>query len=218
MNDVRSRLVLDFTPGNRVVVVKTISYKRSNLNGRYGTVVSVCRFDENKLEVKLDDIRNPLSAIGHFYFYPDELSIQAKSILDVMEGDIMQNVVNYFNIAKVQYLDSNKPSGHVYANFDMSLKVGDLCVVKSLHHGLGLARVVEIEDKNNIQISREIVARVDTSDYDMRVEARKNTAELKAKMQERAKKLQDIALYKMLAKEDSEMAELLSRYESLPLY
>jgi hypothetical protein len=52
--------------------------------------------------------------------------------------------------------------------------------------------------------------------FDYRVSVRKQAAELKAKMQERAKQLQDIALYQMLAKEDSEMMELLGQFQSLP--
>lgn len=91
-------------------------------------------------------------------------------------------------------------------------------MVKSLHHGYGLAIVTEILHQNDIQTPREIVAKVDTEAYDNREKSRKLAAELKAKMQERAKQLQDIALYQMLAKEDSEMQDLLNCYQNLPLF
>ena len=130
----------------------------------------------------------------------------------------MQNITNYLNIATIKYLDSDKVSNYKYANFDPTLSVNDFCVVKSLNHGLGLARVVEIIDQNDLALVREIAAKVDMQDYDFRVAARKDAAELKAKMQERAKKLQDIALYQMLAKDDPEMQDLLNRYQNLPMF
>ena len=83
-------------------------------------------------------------------------------------------------------------------------------------HGMGLATVIEIVDRNDIETQREVVAKVYTGGYDSRVALRAKVAELKAKMQERAKKLQDVALYQMLAKEDTEMAALLQEYQSLP--
>jgi hypothetical protein len=64
-------------------------------------------------------------------------------------------------------------------------------------------------------MSREVVCKIDTTDYKARVETRKKAAELKAKMQERAKKLQDIAIYKMLAEKDDEMAQLLADFTNL---
>lgn len=46
---------------------------------------------------------------------------------------------------------------------------------------------------------------------------RNKAAELKAKMEARAKQLQDIALYKMLAENDPDMAELLNEYQAIPM-
>jgi tRNA A37 N6-isopentenylltransferase MiaA len=45
---------------------------------------------------------------------------------------------------------------------------------------------------------------------------RAKAVELKAKMEARAKQLQDIALYQMLAKDDPDMAELLKEYQDIP--
>lgn len=204
--------------GVRVEVVGRSSYKKYDYRGKIGTVVKNNYDMYGKILVKLDLIRNPYGASGNFYFKPYELSLVNESNNEILEDNIMQNVVNYFNIARIQYLVNRTPSNHYYANFDHSLAVGNLCVVKSLHHGLGLAKVVEILNQNDIPTPREIVARVDTQDYDFRVAARKDAAELKGKMQERAKQLQDIALYQMLAKEDTEMQELLNRYQNLPLF
>lgn len=201
--------------GTRVVVnSKCVSYKRSPVTGFTGTVVNNSSYGAfGKLAVELYNRRNPMSASGCFYFRPEELDI----VDDNMEENNMQNITNYINIVRIQYLNSNTQSGYYYANFDATLKEGDLVVVKSLNHGLGLAKVTEIVDATDIGTPREIVAKVDTADYDTRVATRKAAAELKAKMDQRAKQLQDVALYQLLAEKDSEMAALLAQYRDLSL-
>ena len=207
-----------FSPGTRVEVAGCMSYKKYDYRGKVGTVVTNQYGAYGKIIVKLDGERNPYSGTGNFYFKPRELTLVNESNTDILEENTMQNVVNYFNIVKIKYLDSAYTTKHDYANFDTSLKVGDLCVVKSLNHGLGLARVTEVIDRNDIKTSREIVAKVDTEHYDSRVESRKQAAELKALMEERARQLQDIALYQMLAEKDLHMQDLLNRFNSLPQY
>lgn len=200
-------------PDIRVRVLAHSRYKKDNLLNLCGTM----RTDQSQLYgtilVRLDGLENDRSHTGCFYFKPDELEILNDNI---MEEKSMNNITNYLNIAKIQYLDNDMPSRYDYANFDQELKTGDLCVVNSAHHGLGLALVVEIQDRNNVELQREIVTKVDINAFNERVNIRKQATELKAKMQERAKQLQDIALYQMLAKEDSEMMELLGRFQSLP--
>lgn len=209
-----------FKKDTRVKVVNNRSYKSVNYTGLLGTVRGNQYASYGKIMVRLDDARNYRSATGCFYFKPYELAIVTDDgdTIDILEENNMQNITNYVNVARIQYLDNSTPSNHYYANFDCTLAVGNLCVVKSLNHGLGLAKVVEIIEQNDIKTPREIVARVDTQDYDYRVAARKDAAELKAKMQERAKQLQDIALYQMLAEKDPEMQDLLNRYQSVPLF
>lgn len=208
-----------FRKGARVKVVRCTSYKKHNYEGKLGTVVLNQYGPYGKIVVDLDDERNSIGYTGHFYFKPHELVLIREVNNDLLKEHTMQNnVINYLNIAKIQYLDNHSPSTHNYANFDLDLKEGDLCVVKSLNHGLGLAKVIDIIEQNDIETPREIVAKVYTDDYDRRVAARKDAAELKSKMQERAKKLQDIALYQMLAKDDPEMQELLNRFQNLPQY
>lgn len=207
-----------FDTDTRVRVIRCSSYKKYDYTGLLGTVVSNRYGAYGSIVVKLDGATNPYSGTGRFYFKPHELEIVKECNNDILEENNMQNIINYFNIVKIQYLDNSTPSRWEYANFDSGLKVGDLCVVKSAHHGLGLAKVVEIIDRNDAEVTREIVAKVDTEMYDFRVKARKEAAELKAKMQERAKQLQDVMLYQMLAKEDPEMQSMLERYQDLPQF
>lgn len=199
-------------PGTSVRILGQSRYKKHELIGKLGTIVLDQHVAYGTIQVKIPGVLNRRSCTGNHYFTPAELEI----LDDEKENENMNNITNYLNLAAIRYLDNDKPNCFYYANFDAELKVGDLCVVKSLNHGLGLALVVEIQNRNDIELQREIVAKVDTYAFDERVKVRKQAAELKAKMQERAKQLQDIALYQMLAKEDSEMKELLGQFQSLP--
>lgn len=201
-----------FEPGTRVRVVKQIGYSRYRLLNKIGVI----KFTEyGKFAVKFDDVCNLGTSLGVFYISGENLKLVNTNDNDILEENNMPNITNYLNIAKIQYTDNTATSRYDYANFDPELKVGDLCVVMSVSHGLGLAKVVEIIDQNDIETPREIVARVNADAYYERVNVRSKAVELKAKMQERAKKLQDIALFQMLAKEDSEMAEMLKAYQGL---
>ena len=130
----------------------------------------------------------------------------------------MQNSIsNYLNIAKIKFIDNSYSTTktYEYANFEPGLTVGDICVVKTAHHGLGVAKVEEIVERNDIATQREIVAIVNTDAYNERVANRTKAAELKIKMQERVKQLQDVALYKMMAENDPAMMEMLKEYQSI---
>lgn len=208
--------ITGFEAGMRVKVSRQRKYKSYNLANKIGTVTHVYGGD---IRVKFDDLSNRMSASGDFYFKASELcliNVDDNNII-MEENNTMSKITNYLNAVKIQYVDGSAPSSYIYANFEPDLKVGDLCVIQSAHHGLGLARVTEVIESNNFDISsREVVAKVYDDFYKERVTNRKKAAEIKAKMQERAKQLQDIALYQMLAKDDPEMMELLNAYHAVP--
>ncbi len=200
--------------GSRVIIVGQGSYKQC-LIGKTGEVRSVYA---GNVGVLLDGTRNERSGYGRFYFDGHQLKVldDNDDITEDMEDKNMSAITNYVNIAKIQYIDNTKPSVHSYANFDTGLAVGDLCVIQSASHGIGLAKVTEIIDENDVALTREVVAKVDLDYFNERVKVRNQAAQLKAKMEERAKQLQDIALYQMLANDDPDMMKLLKEYQSLP--
>lgn len=209
----------DFVEGMRVIVRNPYRYRTEQLYGLIGTVAND---HGTNVAVILDTVKNPRSSYGRYYFKPYDLEVVDDPNNKNMEENInMSNVpkiTNYFNAVKIQYLDNTSPSSYIYANFIADIKVGDMCVIKSANHGFGLAKVVEVIDRNDYDVcSREVVAVVDTRDYDERVTTRAKASELLNTMKERAKKLQDIALYQMLAENDPEMAELLKEYKGLTL-
>lgn len=200
----------------RVRVISQGRYKKANIVGRFGTV----RTDNSiydTLGIALDDIRNNYSALGVFYLKPNEIEVVTDN--DIMEENNMainvDNITGYTQAIKIKFVDDSRPCGYVYASFEPELKVGDLVVVKPAHHDISLARVEEILEGTDYETKREVISKVDTAAYNARVKLRNQTAELKAKMQERAKQLQDIALYQMLAKDDPAMQALLDEYQAL---
>jgi hypothetical protein len=185
------------------------------------TVIENCYNAFGKIKVELDTVRNPGVKHGCFYFQPYELEVVNETNDDILEENTMNNnnkndITNYLNTVKVKFVDDNKFSSNKYANFDSTIATGDMVVLNTPYAGLELATVVEIIDSNDVGCTGEVVAKVDTTAYDARVANRAKAAELKAKMKERAKQLQDIALYQMLAKDDPAMLELLSEYQAIP--
>lgn len=201
--------------GKRVRIIENSTYHRGDLIGAAGTVRSC--WGSAGIGVKLDFYTNDNSKYGYFYFKISELEfIDEPSTNTEKEQKQMQKITKYLNIAEIEFLNEQTAFRTFdYANFDPDLKEGDLCVVATARHGLALANVVSIKASADKALEREIVAKVDTKEYSNRVETRQKAAELKAKMQERAKALQDLVLYQTLAKEDPEMAQLLQDFKDL---
>jgi hypothetical protein len=207
-----------FKRGTRIRVVKCCSYTKDNLTGENGTVIENGYYVYGKIKVELDTVRNPRAHHGCFYFQPHELEVVNETNDDILEENTMNNnnITNYLNLVKIEYVEDNKLSNHTYANFDGSIVKGDMVIVSTPYAGLALGTVVEVIERNDVNTTNEVVSKVDTTAYDARVANRAKAAELKAKMKERAKQLQDIALYQMLAKDDPAMLELLSEYQAIP--
>lgn len=203
----------NFGIGARVKVIRQRKYPSEKLLGLIGTV----RTDSgSNVSVIFDTITNVRSSYGCFYFKPNELVEVDENNNEIVEEKTMSKITNYLNNVTIKFIGDSVPCSYVYANYDSDIKVGDLCVVKPANHTMNLARVVAINDCNDFELQREVVAKVYTEDYDRRVEMRAKAAELKNKMEARAKQLQDVALYQMLAKDDPEMAALLSEFQGLP--
>lgn len=67
-------------------------------------------------------------------------------------------------------------------------------------------------DKN---ITAEVICKVDTSSYDIRVEDRKRAADVKKKMDAMIKKMDETNKYEMYAERNPELKELLEAYKEL---
>lgn len=205
-----------YTVGSRVRI-KFCPFKYANygLKGMVGTIVDD-RY-QSSMAVRIYGEYNTRSGQGLFYLAKQHLALIEDT--DILEENNMainvDNITGYTQAIKIKFVDDSRPCGYVYASFEPELKVGDLVVVKPAHHDITLARVDEILEGTDYETKREVICKVDTSAYSQRVKLRNQAAELKAKMQERAKQLQDIALYQMLAKDDPAMQALLDEYQAL---
>ena len=198
--------------GAQVRVIRQSKYKTTRLLGEIGIVRSTYP-GSGSIPVEFNGNYNTASSRGYYYFKRNELEL-VKDEND-MEENNMEVITNYLNIARVQFLNDGSPSNYKYVNFDPELQVGDTCIAKYNGGAYGVAKVVEILDDTDVKTDREIVTKVDMSAYNQRVANRTKAAELKAKMEERAKQLQDIALYQLLAKDDSAMMDLLKEYQAI---
>lgn len=106
-----------------------------------------------------------------------------------------------------------------YALFDEDIFEGDSVIYEKEDGMRGIGRVYNIREKEDIPVNklpiREIITKVDFSDYEYRKESRSRLSALKNKMDEILRVQQPLLLYKELAKTSPEMKELLAEYEDL---
>lgn len=199
----------EFVVGDRVELVHVSpKYKRIPV-GVTGTVRNV--YNPSSIRVHLDAYTNITSKYGDYYFSHKEL----KRINTESNNEGSTIMTGSYRTAEVQFIEGNNADcKYIYACYDPSIVEGDICVVKSARHGLGIAKVAGFISTTE-ELTREIVCKCDFSDYNKRVENRKRMAELKDLMTARAKQLQDIALFQMLSEKDSDMASMLAEYQKL---
>ena len=201
--------------GRRVQVLQSCRYG-AKYTWCYGTIQAA--WGPDSIAVDIDFHVNKDSQYGYFYFKSSELEFikENKEAETAKEGEEkMEKLTKYANVAEVHFLEIFNPSTIECANYDCALSVNDICVVMTKHAGMALAQVTAIREHTDADLFSEVVARLDVSAYESRVEHRKKSAELKDKMQARAKQLQDVVLYQTLAKEDPEMAAMLKEFLDL---
>lgn len=108
-------------------------------------------------------------------------------------------------------------NGNVYGFrcYDDNVDVCDFVVVDT-KNGLLVGEVMNLSHTipKGVEI-KEVVSKVDFTEFNERAYKRKKLNEIKTKMDARVKELQDIAVYEMLAKEDTELASMLSKLKEL---
>ena len=191
----------NFKHGDMVEVLDTNKYKEVHV-GAIGTVRSTY---EGRVTVMFDSIHNPRSSYDCFYFNVKQLKLY--------EGDKIMD--GNYRIATIRFLDEKGDKTYSYALYDEKADIGDICVVKSAHHGMGVAVIIDIGPKTEEKIIREVVCVCDFAAYVAREDKRKRKEELKRKMAARAAQLQELALYKMMADSDADMSDMLKEFEGL---
>lgn len=81
--------------------------------------------------------------------------------------------------------------------------------------GLGVAKVTSIQDDPSPKATRWIVQKVDLDAHERRIAKDKALSAIKKKMEVRGQKMEETAVYEVLAREDEGMRELLAEYKML---
>ena len=210
-----------FNVGDRIIVKANSKYTYGNLINETGTVRRVY---PGNVAVELDTVYNNRSSEGLFYFGEEHLEhiryyeacANGECSTEELKGEHMKLDGNY-KIAHVDFIDDlSATKVYQYALYEEHAKVGDLALVKA-RGAHKLVKIVEISDEpsDGVEITAEIICMVDTSEYGKRIERRRKREELKAQMKARAAQLQELALYEMMAKNDSNMAALMAEYAAL---
>ena len=84
--------------------------------------------------------------------------------------------------------------------------------------GYQVAKVIDIVEQlnyNGADVTKEIICKVDFSNFQKRIEERKRKVELKAKMDAMVKDDKELMLYQMLAEKNPVMKEMLDEYTNI---
>lgn len=127
-------------------------------------------------------------------------------------------ITGNFQVAKVKFLSgSNTNTEYEYAMFD-DYQIGDTVVVASAHHGLGIAKISAIIDKDQActkKFEREIVCKADMEPWENRKKNRARLQELNNRMEKRAQEINKLAVFEMMAEKDESLKEMLAEYKAL---
>lgn len=145
-----------------------------------------------------------------------ELYIKKENVK--LKGVKEMEVKGNYNVAVVNFLQGvNTTKRYCFALFDNSIKVND-CVLCDTANGYGVAKVLDIVPKTEYvgeKVTKEIICKVDFTDFENRKEARKKMDSIKKQMDKMVKENQELVLYQMLAEKCPEMASLLEEYKQL---
>ena len=129
-------------------------------------------------------------------------------------------VTGNYKAALVNFLKgTNTTKDYAFALFDTypAANVGEL-VLCDTANGYQVAKIVNIvpkEEYSGVNVTKEIICKVDFSMFEKRIAERQRKKELKAKMDALVADDKEMMLYKVLAEKNPEMAAMLNEYTQL---
>lgn len=197
----------NFCYGDKVLIKSEGVY-----NGWVGTVVG--KWDgyryKNCFKVKIQSI-----------YVNTTICVSGDNLIKIEGENVMAKLTGYKQIAAIK----QGYSTYYYAIYDDGRKYypGDSVIVSGAASGM-VQKIEEIIDPKeaanrmgNKNITAEIVAYVDMSAYEERVEKRKEVAELKKKMDQVIKQMDESNKYEMYAERNPELKEMLEAYKKLAI-
>lgn len=178
-------------------------------NGMYGTIINTYSCSRS-CDVRLDN--------GKTIYYNSSNLIKVAADTEDKENKKMY-ITGNFKVAKVKFMSgTNTNTEYEYAMFDDCCSVGDVVAVQSARHGIGVAKITAIIDKDRAitkKFEREIIAPINMDAYEQRKKNRARLKELDNKMKKKADEINRLAVFEMLAEKDEELKMMLEEYKSL---
>lgn len=209
---------MKFNDGDVVIITESASEYKQRYIGKTGTVESTFRTHDKVIMygVRFENLRNPISSKGLFWFRARSLSRNNPENFDTIESEEIPMFENYV-VAKIQFL--NDVPVYPYALYDSDVRVGDTVVVQTGHHGFSLAQVDSIDTdpnaKKEVKCGRQVVCKVDFSAYNARQDALRRAEELKRSMDAMLKETQAMAIYEMFAEKNPNLKAMLNEFKTL---
>lgn len=195
---------IKFKIGDKVMVIS-----ECECCGQIGIVKDICCYghDFNYVMVRLDN--------GWFRQYRAE----SLRLLKENEGGNGMSISGNYNVAFVKFLQGvNTTKEYAFALFekDGSICVGDLVLCDTIN-GYYIARVSRITTQTecDFPVTKEIVCKVDFTNFERRKELRRQKELLKQRMDKMVAENQELILYQAIADKNPEMAEMLADYKAL---
>ena len=150
-------------------------------------------------------------------FNLDHVSESENAYIESKDGTNKMMSGNY-NVVNVQFLQgTNTNKCYAFACFDKDIYPDDL-VLCDTAHGYGVGRVMSIHPKSEYEgcvVTKEVICKVDFSEFEKRKELRKQKDALKKQMDKMVADNQELILYQAIAEKNPEMAAMLAEYKNL---
>ena len=134
------------------------------------------------------------------------------------KGEEAMAVKGNYRVALVKFVQgSNTYKEYAFALFDCDVNKDDF-VLCDTSMGYNVAKVTQIIPQNEYSgctVTKEIVCKIDFTEFEKRKELRKQKEALKNQMDKMVKDNQELFLYQALAEKNPEMAALLAAYKNL---
>lgn len=142
--------------------------------------------------------------------------IRKDNLIKIDEENQMAVLTGFNRVAVIEMCGKD----YHYALYDDYIQAGDQVLVSGTASGTirSIKEVLTLEESKlryKPNITEEIICKVDTSEYDMRVAKRREAAQLKNDMDKVIKKMDEVNKYEMYANQNPELAVMLAKYKEL---
>lgn len=134
------------------------------------------------------------------------------------KGEETMAVKGNYRVALVKFIQgSNTYKEYAFALFDFDVNVDDfvLCDTSMGYNVAKVTKIVPQSEYSGCTVTKEIVCKIDFTEFESRKELRKQKDNLKKQMDKMVKNNQELFLYQALAEKNPEMAALLAAYKAL---